>query len=423
MSYQIILFLIAIFLIRFPPIYYLGINNVFFTTHIISVIIFIFLFILTIWQVFINEKKVTNFNIENILILLFLLSQSFSIINAQNILVFLQRYLKILIGVTLFIFIRFHRNDFLKNYKLIIKTLLLGFAIALIFQWFLILASNLYFYLGGFFIYKNVLAITKAHYESLGKLFDDTYLELATPFLIYFFYKSKKNFWRSLFFLIIIFILGALTFASNFRYRLISFIFSLIFTLYIFIKAKSKIIISIFSTVILFLGIFITFNLMSSLSNNYLGGSILDRFTIEEGSEGFNTIKSRLQIFLTSIDQAKSNFFGVGLGNFYDTINNSNKLIKYSVDSTKIVSLAALEGGPHNIFFQILAETGFAGLLSFISLIIFFIYKDLNSIKKKVIKEKLILIASFWTLIIIAQFIPTVNLTFYSLFFIFRALI
>lgn len=419
---NILLFLLALFLLRFPPLYYFGVQNTFFTTHVISVIIFIFLFLVSIYKAYKEKKQTLYFNTETVLILIFFITQSLSIIGAQNILVFLQRYSKIFIGLSLYLLIKAYINKY-KNkaefFDFIIKVLLFGSTIAIFLQLLLFVFPDIYFGVGQYFIYKNVLDITQAHF-AFGKLFDDSYLEIIIPTLIFYISNKKEknsNLFTNILYFTLVLIIGFISFISNFRYRFLAFLFSLFFSFSIFKSRVNTLKIAIGTFLIL-----LTFQLGSSISTQIVGHDLIDRILLQSKIEDYGTVEWRLNMYQESSDMGRAHLFGVGLGNFYDNLQG-NKFISPIAPERQKTSLGALTGGPHNIFFQVLAETGLAGLLSFISLIIFFIYKDFNLIKKKVMKEKPVLIASFWTLMIIAQFIPSINLTFYSLFFIFRAII
>lgn len=413
MSYQIILFLVAIFLIRLPPIYYLGIKNTFLTTHIISIIVFINLFILAIWKAIKNKVKIIEFNIESVLILLFFLTQSLSMISTQNVLIFIQRYSKLLLGLVVCLVFYFINKK--QIFKPLLKILLLGGFISIAIQLLLLIFPNLYFDLGNIFIYGNVLDITKANY-SVGKLFDDSYLELIIPILVYYLLKEKKPYSKFLIFFVI-FVCGFLTIVSNFRYRLLTFIFSFCLSFFL-LKIKEKNAINkVFG---LFIIIFFILTTLNPFIQRFFSRTSIDRLIEKEEFEDSSSISWRLKMFGKSIELAQTNLFGVGLGNMFDYL--PKKELKSITVNTQI-PLGALSAGPHNIFFQFLSDTGFIGLFSFLLLLSYYVKKDFSIIKENRKKEKVTFIAMFWTLIFIVQFFPAINLTFYTLFFILRGMI
>ncbi len=410
---SIILFLLAIFLLRFPPIYYLGIQNTFLTTHAVSIVIFICLFILAIWKIIKNKLKKIDFNTENILILLFFLTQSLSIIGAQNTIVFFQRYSKVLLGlIAYFIFYFINKKQILKP---LLKILLLGGFVSISIQLILLFFPNLYFNLGNIFIYSNVLDITKANYN-VGKLFDDSYLELIISILIYYLLKEKKPYSKFLIFCVI-FILGLLTIVSNFRYRLLTFIFSFCLSFFL-LKIKEKNAINkVFG---LFILIFFILTTLNPFIQRFFSRTTIDRLIEKEEFKDSSSISWRLKMFNKSIELAQTNLFGVGLGNMFNYL--PKKELKGTTVNTQL-SLGALSAGPHNIFFQFLGETGYIGLLMFVVLLLFLARKDFQIVKNNKNEQKKIFILCFWTLIFIVQFFPAINLTFYTLFFTLRGLI
>ena len=125
-------------------------------------------------------------------------------------------------------------------------------------------------------------------------------------------------------------------------------------------------------------------------------------------------------MFKESVHMANSNPFGVGLGNFFDQLSNKN-LPTGASDSMNKISLGALTAGTHNIFFQYLAESGYIGLISFCILLLLFAFKDFKILNSPTNSIKKTFILSFWTLIIIVQFFPAINLSFYTIFFLLRA--
>lgn len=416
MNYQIILLLLGIFLLRFPPIYYLGIRNFFFTTHVISVVIFIFLFISMVLEYLRTAKKDIEFTAENLLVILFLISQSFSIIEAQNITLFLQRYSKIFLGIIIYFIIKkILKQNHSIIYKKIFTYLFYGSLIAIVFQLILLFLPNLFLDTGSFFIHRNLFDITKANYGS-GKLFDDTYLEIVIPILTFYLLGNRRiNRFKKIIMFLLIFSIGFIAFASNFRYRLLTFLISLITSIVFFGNIKNI----IRNLLITIAAVFIFISLFDKLVINMNTYSLIDRAIDQEEYEDTGTIAWRLKMFDKSVELSKYSLFGVGLGNMADYLNKSSIPLDQSL---KLKAEGALESGPHNIFFQFLAETGKIGLAIFVLLLLIFFKKDISLLNSKKIEKKA-LILCFWSLIFIGQFFPAINLTFYFLFFMLRAMI
>lgn len=278
---------------------------------------------------------------------------------------------------------------------------------------------NLFFDFGSLFLYKNVLDITEANYYS-GKIFDDTYLEIITTICVYYLLKKARNNKKvnNLIILVILILTSFIAYGSNFRYRLLTFLLSLNLST-IFLKKRKNIINIIKDVIVIFIFTQFFLILFDRFLVNLNTHTLFDRLISKEEYEKTGTIAWRFKMFDKSIELSKYSVFGIGLGNMFDYLNKSPFLTKKFLD---LKSRAALESGPHNIFFQLLAETGIVGLMTFLLMLIFFAKKDFLILRSEdTVKKTLIL--SFWTLIFMVQFFPAINLTFFVLFFILRALI
>lgn len=93
-------------------------------------------------------------------------------------------------------------------------------------------------------------------------------------------------------------------------------------------------------------------------------------------------------------------------------------------DNAKEFAQISTEAGPHNLFLQTLSESGIVSFFALIILVGHYFVRDLNILKSSSgYKSKKIIVIMYWTLILDALVIPTNNLTFYILFFIFRGLL
>ena len=406
-------FLFAILLLRFPPIYIFGIHHVAGTSHILATCIMILLFFISFPRMYL--LKFPKINLEIILLLLFFATQSISIISAINIPVYLSRFSKICTGVIIFLLGRYYLSKYKKTQfrHNIFLILLLGALIALILQFILYFNPDFYTFLGQIFIYENVLNITETNYD-VGKLFDDSYIEIVIP-VIFYFLSTSTYFYKIIISSGIFILFAMLSFISNFRYRLVAFFFSSIFSFVAALQKLNKYLLLLLTAMV---PIILFFYLDSFIlhRNNY---TIVDRFLLEDESD-VNSITWRVEMYYESITMAKNNFWGVGLGNFYDNLSDNSPTFSNPV--SKAISLGALTSGSHNIFFHTLAESGFIGLISLILLLGYYALMDIQILKSNDLQKK-ILSGSFWTLIIIAQFFPAINLTFYVLFFLLRSLI
>lgn len=416
---------LTVFLLRFPPLYFTGFQNILLTTHIISITI---IFLLASYFLFkkitnkTNKTKIFSLKLENFLILIFFVTQSLSILNAVYIPIFIQRYSKIIVGMiiyfTISVFLLVADKAKRENiYKIVIYAFFSGGLIAVLLQLILVVYPNLYFGLISFFIYSNILDITKANYD-INKLFDDSYLEIVIPIIVFYLLSvNLRSLSKKFFLLLLLIIIAILVLVSNFRYRLLAYLFSIFLTFSIF-KINDK---GVFNKIFI-LGLVIIFiiNNTNPLIRQFSKNTAADRLTEKKEYEEYTSFAWRLQMFDKSIELAGVEIFGVGLGNMFDYL--SKKEI-YTLTQGKLTKLAALLAGPHNIFFQYLAETGFIGLLGFVLLLTYYLKKDTLIIKRVGNQRKKVFISMFWTLIFIVQFFPAINLTYYVLFFLLRGLI
>ncbi|OGH16144.1 MAG: hypothetical protein A3C30_02875 [Candidatus Levybacteria bacterium RIFCSPHIGHO2_02_FULL_40_18] len=406
-------FIIAVFLLRIPPLYFTGIKNIFLTTHSIVVLTIPLIFLYLFSQRLYYKKRLPYLNTpEALFVVIFFATQSLSIFGASNVEIFLQRYVKIIFGIIVFIAVKelvaIDKKIIYKVPIAIIAGGLITFGLQLI----LFFAPDVYFQLGETLIYKNVYSITITNF-SVGKIFDDSFLQTVTPFIIYYLASSKNK-------LIIPVLVSAMVgmgmvdFASNFRYRVIAYVVSLASSLGLIFRFKRNLIIVIGIVFLIFL---VLPNVDKYLRQN-VGFSFVDRILLESETRDIASIEWRLSAFEQSIQMASTNIFGVGLGNFFDKSQFVN--IPKTNFPNYTITIEALKAGPHNIFFQILAETGLPGLTSLVILLAYFVRKDLHIIKDKMSGIKTAYVLGFWTLILIGQFFPTNNFTFFTLFFLFR---
>ncbi len=418
-------FILSIFLFRFPPIYILGIHNTLLTTEAFAIFIILFEFIITFFLM-ITKKERIKFDKETLIVLLFFFSQSVSILGASNISSFINMYWKIILGIIVFIIGKYslfsHESKF---YNKSMAALAWGALVATILQVVLLFYPVIYSAIGHSLIYTNIFNIIMAN-SNIGKLVDDTYFEVVTPVLI-FYYLNSKGFTK-LTIIILFFAVGFISFASNLRARFLVFIFSSLITIISLKKIFRFFQFQLRKNVIIILVIIVALSLMgNAITKSITGYTVIDRFLLQDETADYNTIAWRFEMYNQSIDMVSGNpIFGVGLGNFYDFLSskyktNVNFILKTNPTSQEISSLA-LSGGTHNIFFQTLGETGLFGLFSLFIMLGSFLKKDISLFRTNNEKKR-VFICCFWTLIGIAQFFPATNPTFYTLFFLFRSLI
>src|SRR3989344_1717491 len=124
----IILLMVSILFIKIPPFYLFGLNNLFFMTHNISRICIIF----TAFATLLVKRNKLQFTVANILIMLFFIFQSTSILFAKDIVSFLSVYKDVAISLLLyFLALRIISPQ---HKKIILLTFFFATAVDLIFE-------------------------------------------------------------------------------------------------------------------------------------------------------------------------------------------------------------------------------------------------------------------------------------------------
>ena len=405
--------LLAVFLLRLPPIYYFGIPITILSSHILSILVFFFLFSYILKDNLTQKKSFLIVNTEIVLLIAFLLTQSLSILPAENINIFLQRYSKVVIGFLIFIVYRVSKQNNQFNSEKLAKMLAWGSLFNILVQMTVYFFPIVYKALAGKLILNNLFAITMANLEA-GKILDDSYLEISLPFILYFYFNRTQT-KKRLFWLLSSCSIVGIAFLSNFRYRFLTAFFGVLIPIMLMKKIKHSF---VFTGLLVF---FILFTIYGGrqLSYRLSTYSVIERFSLENKSLDYNTISWRFDMFKAAIEMATKSFFGSGLGNFYEALDKTGLFI----NTKQPISYAALLSGPHNIFFQFLGETGFLGLFTFLILLIQYAKTDLQVLLTNKFTLRVAYIIGFWLLILSVQFFPAINLTFYFLFFLLRAVI
>lgn len=393
------LFLLSLFLAKIPNFYLFPFfKSSFLTSQALSRIIIILLFLyLSIFKKNFFEKIFKKNPLISIVIGLFFLACSLSIINALNLESFFSRFKDIIISfLGFFVFSHFQKED-----KKIIKVFKTALIVNFLYQ--LLLIFSLENFLKEI-IYQKHFDLVLAKLTN-NQLYLDTYDEIIIPFLIKDF--SFLNF-------IFLFLILFFAFLSNIRSRILMAIFALIFSLSFF-KKKSLQKISL-----IFLLIFIVGYLTSLFVSSSIGYSFIDRFLIEDKSRDQMPLEARKQQINLSFEMAKGSLFGVGLGNYFDNLSSLEKnQFVFTNKEKQRLSFGAMEF-VHNIFGSFLAETGFLGFLSFLILIILFLINDFFDFKNE---KKRPWIIGFWTLFLYGFFNPPIPFSYQILFWGLRGIL
>ncbi len=409
------LFLLSLFLIKLPSIYiFFPIRSALLTTHSIARIVVLVLFVVIVVKQFLGKKA--PFTKKGKLLfgifLVYLAFQSISVFPAISLGSFLYRY-KDVVFPGLFLFVALGLP---KARKKIIFVFLLTTAISFFYQMFIFWATGLFQSLAKVFIYEPHFELVEINIQR-ARIFVETYDEIVVPFLFVLAMKYKKPKQRILILLGFL-LIASTTLFSNFRTRMLMLAFAFLASFILFLGRKILIRAGfLFSLVVV---VYFT----AIILNEIFGFSFIDRLTFQNKREDVGTILVRSK----NLDKATEiglafPFTGAGLGNYEDYLSgrNMNGKSQFSwIDRESEIAST----NPHNIFAQVVSETGIISLLFYVGVLGYFAKEDSRIIfgKQKDQYAKAFII-SFWTLFIYALFNPTTTLPYNSLFWILRAMI
>lgn len=255
-----------------------------------------------------------------------------------------------------------------------------------------------------FYFGHNIIGLETNNDYRMGSFFGEelivgSYLSRLFPYLLiylFFFNKDKTN--QIIKFIPIIFI-GLAIFLSGER---TSFIFFLIALSAIFIIIKNKRVLLIASLIFLILSTFIAFKNTSVFSRMVY--QTINQIYDFENKQIFFYSKEHTVLSMISIKMFKENkFLGVGPKNFrHECFNNSKKyefLIDYKPDHF-------CSTHPHNIFFQLLSETGLIGIIFYLIFLLRVFWLLINECKKNIKNIKFIFLL-ISLIISIMPFLPS----------------
>lgn len=423
------LFLISIFFILLPPLILpLGLPSLI-NTYSFSRIIFLILFFVVFIR---SNKKNTYFikynNTDIVSLAVFILFQTLSVVYTINPVIFFQRFEKLIFGIIAFYIYIYLSSKQRGLKKSVIFVFFLSYLLKALFELSIYLQIFQRLHL-DIWLHPSFLNTLQANINR-NRPYSDLFLEASFPLFFYYFYTYFKRKFKEIFLFIFSIMMLFLSFVSEWRGRFINafFVLSPILIAYIrYIKISLK---KILFFLLIISMLFALINIMDNYQLAINSYSIIDRFLeIQTSPSSIGNVDStswRFSMFKKSIDMADSNIFGVGLGNFYDNLENSFKPTLFMSSNNYKLSQEALLSGPHNIFFQFLAESGIFGLLSFLVMLFIFFVKDVGIIMlntANIYVEDRFLIFAFWSLIVGGMFYPVIDLGFYLSFFLFRAMI
>lgn len=412
-SWTVLLFCFVVFATLFPSFYLLGTSYGKIHSQIVLIILNVVVFtIFTFENIFYN--KISPKSKILIPVLIFLTTQTLSVISTINFPEFFREYKNLFNAILIFINILYlSKNKYFKNiFPNLLKTTLFLWGILNIYLFF---ASNSDLDMITNLIHVNYINLIKAHKEN-GKFFFESYFVSLVPLIMYLIHKAQK-FKNKLIFITIGFVIFFLSLASNFRAIVVLLGLSILMAIYNYKKWAIK---------ILFFYLFTTlsiFVLYASVLKLNIHRTVINRFLIES-KEDYDSLNLRLAFYLKGLKIGfSSSLLGVGLGNFRDSISLNQSVDQIFKNKQKVANFQqATYTDPHNIFIKTFAETGLVGLLSFVYLVGFFILSDFHRIKKGNILLYSLIFA-FWSNFLYGMVNPTYALAYLGFFWLMRGLI
>lgn len=404
------LFITTILLFKIPNFYLIPFGeNPFLTSQSLARILTLCTFVY-IWAThikngtaFINKKPDI---FMALLILIFFIFQSLSIVSAINMLSFFNRYKDVFIGICSF-FLFYHYS---KNFTTIISVLVFSAGINIILGTILFVFTDYFVTFARFFFYQNYVKLLEANLAR-GRIYLPTFDEIIIPFLFLpgigtiLGHKTSK-----------IYIFIGITFfslASNIRSNVFMLFAGIIGSLVAFKKiAINKLLFSL-------VGIMIIGYLVNIIMVNAVGISFVDRVLFRSQFQDIDTIVARAGQIEESLSMSFENLFGVGLGNYYDNLNIEKSSLSLSEERRNEVRSA--NEYAHNIFALIAAESGLLSLAVFLIILIAFVRHDIYLVKEGNYK-KLASALAFWVIFSWGLFNPPVSGSYQFLFWGLRGL-
>lgn len=396
------LYYLSVFLILLPSI---SLQPFFSTVHNVGGYISLFLFLILIIKLYGNKAKLNIDNKMLILFLIFFLSQSLSILSANNISSFFNAYRTLVFSGIFFILSAYFINN-LSDVEKIVKIIFLVTLVNISFQFFILLYPNVLISFGQIFLNKDYLSSINID-VSRGRISIASYDEILMPIMLFYWIKNRNRKFLLPFFIFI----PIFSFLSGFRTKVLMLFFALMSSFLIFIKNTRN-------YFIFFLIIPVIFYFLYN-AQEY---NVIDRLLLQNQVD-VSTITSRMDRWGEALDMGLSSpIIGVGLGNYYDYLPPSSQK-SYSKNSYVKEEFNAGAIDPHDIFFSTFAETGAFGISTFVLLLCYFAVKDLEILRRKKYDLTKAFIISFWTLFMFSVFNPSVSITYLSLFWLLRVMV
>jgi len=350
--------------------------------------------------------------LSNMPIILFLFSQSISVICAKDVGLFWKSYHNLLISILIFFkaaLLFGKRRNLIVRFLFLVAIITTGLEVALY-----LVPKDLFRLLP---FQSEILDAFIVNLDRNRFSFEshNEFLLLVLLFVSFTSLSKKRRFVG----LIISVVLIALSFYSSNRTRLISLMGALIFFIVSFfhlrfINHKGRSANIVFTLIAAFVFVFILFP----------PRAMFERIFAPSESSDYETIIFRIDsIKHSALLLQSSPLLGVGLGNYplYPAIHRYVPPYEFGKSAQNRYD-KAVPASPHNIFAQVGAETGIVGLGSFVFLIFWFIRKDVEMWRKG--KDiKMVLSFCSWIIFLTFLFNPSHTLYISGWFWFLRGVI
>lgn len=403
---------LSIFLIKIPPFYFLGIKSSLLTTHTLSRFIIFFLFLFLSAKAWLERKDVFSREARTlvVLFLIYFLLQSISVLAVVDAGGFARVY-KDIVFAGFFLFVALFEKKFIRS---LIRVFILASIVNFFYQMVILWFPQAFAVFGERFVYAPHLELVNINIQR-GRLFVETYDEIAIPFVLLLLSSARKT-KSKLFFLSLLAAIIIPGLLSNFRTRILMLVFSLGASFFLILKTSKKVKIALLG------GVLVLGALTHIVSSAIFGFSYLSRVALENQEEDVSPIGGRLENFKNAVAMGLSRpFSGVGLGGYSLYIPEGRKSVfSLGLNPFRKKQAEIASTNPHNIFAQTLSETGLISLVFFLFVLGVFLKGDLRIVKQGD-KERVALVISFWTLFAYSVFNPSTTLGYNGLFWILRA--
>jgi len=383
-------------------------------TYNIARILIVFEFLLVVYTVIKEKSKLIEINkLTASLILIFFLTQGFSIVFSFNVQTFLFVYKDLVFALLLFLVAIHVVNK--NNINFFLKIFIIASSIYLLFQIITYLFPNITYSILQPLFYDRYWQFFDFQFNR-NKYFGDAFDEVTVAFALFYLFRSKFSI-KTIF---LIFFLGAvifITIASYWITKVIMLVFGMIAGIVLFRNKLKK-----------WIGVLITFVIILLFASNIVsvyvtGKNVIDRITLSRISEEDNAKSvNRVEAWRQAGEMGISSpFSGIGLGNYYDYLPQRNKIFNRNSSSLLLGNFIVIDD-PHNLFFSTFAASGFIGLFALIALCARFLISDIVYIRNGQLIVKSVIVA-FWSLTLFSLLNPWMYFSYQTFYWLLRGFI